>query len=109
VPVLAEQAIKGASLIEDSQVLVAAFSSLRIGKLRVTGSSATGTNPIGHAVGGQGIIIPTDVAFPGGGTDESIFSVGAQSTIAPAICGNTAFIGAKLAYKSALTLGMLLR
>jgi len=109
VPVLAEQAIKGASLIEDSQVLVATFSSLGIGKLRVTGSSATGTDPIGHAVGGQGIIIPTDVAFPGGGTDKSIFPVGAQSTIAPAICGNTAFIGAKLAYKSSLTLGRLLR
>ena len=109
VPVLAEQAIKGTSLIEDSQVLVAMFSSLGIGKPRVTGSSATRTDPIGYAVGGQGIVIPADVAFPGGGTDKSIFSVGAQSTVAPAICGNTAFIGAKLAFKSSLTLGRLLR
>ncbi len=108
-PVLAKQAIKGASLIEDSQVLVAMFSSLGIGKPRVTSSSATRTDPIGYAVGGQGVIIPTDVAFPGGGTHKSIFSVDAQSTIAPAICGNTAFIGAKLAFKSSLTLGRLLR
>jgi len=109
VPVLAEQAIKGTSLIEDSQVLVAVFSSMGIGKLRVTGSSATRTDPIGYAVGGQGIVIPADIAFPGGGTDKSIFSVGAQSTVAPAICGNTAFIDAKLTYKPSLTFGRLLR
>jgi len=109
VPVLAKQAIKRAGLIEDSQVLVAMFSSLGIGKLRVASSSAARTDPIGYAVGGQGIVVPTDVAFAGGGTDKSVPCVGAQSTIAPAICGNTAFIGAKLAYKSSLTLGRLLR
>ena len=108
VPVLAEQAIKGASLIEDCQVLVAMFSSLGIGKPRVTSSSTTRTHPVGYAVGGQGIVVPTDVAFPGGGTDKSIFRVGTQSTVAPAICGNTAFIGAKLAFKSSLKPGRLL-
>ncbi len=108
-PVLAEQAVKGAGLIEDSQVLVAIFGSLRIGKPRVTSSRSARTNPIGYAVGRQGIIVPTDIAFSYGGTDKSVFSVGAQSTIAPAVCGNTAFIGAKLTYKSSLTLGRLLR
>ena len=85
------------------------FGPLGIGKLGVTSSSATRTNPIGYAVGGQGIVIPADIALTGGGADESIFSVGAQSAVAPAICGNTAFIGAKLAFKSFLALGRLLR
>ena len=85
------------------------FSSLGIGKLGITSSRSARTHPVGYAVGRQGIVVPTDVAFPGGGTDKSIFRVGAQSAIALAICGNTAFIGAKLAFKSSLALGRLLR
>ena len=108
VPVLTEQAIKGASLIEDSQVFVAVFGSLRIGKLGIPGSSSTGTDPIRYAVGGQGIIIPTDIAFAGGRTDKPVPSVNAESAIAHTIWRDTASINAKLAFKTCLTLGRLL-
>jgi len=103
VPVLAEQTIKGASLIEDGQVLIAIFGSWRTGKLRVASPGSTRANPIGYTVGGQGIIIPADVAFPGSGTDKSIFSVGAQPAVAPAIWGDTACIGTKLTFDSPLS------
>ena len=95
-PVLTEQAIKGASLIEDGQVLIAIFSSSRIGKLGVTSPGATGTDPISYAVGGQGIIVPADISLLSRGTDQSIFPVGTQSAIAPAIWGDTALISTKL-------------
>ncbi len=91
-PVLTEQALEGAGLIEDSQVPVAIFRSLRIGKPGVTGPGATRTNPIGYTVGGQGIIVPADIALASGGTDKSIFSGGAQPAIAPAIWRDTTFI-----------------
>jgi hypothetical protein len=63
VPVLAEEAVKGTGLIEDSQVLVAIFSAFVIGKAGVTSSCSPGTYPIGYAVSGQGIVIPADIAF----------------------------------------------
>jgi len=84
-PVLAEQAIKGAGLIEDGQVLIAILSFPGIGKLGVTSPGSAGTDPISYAVGGQGIIIPADITFAGRGTDKSISPVDAQSAIAPAI------------------------
>jgi len=76
VPVLAEQAIKGAGLIKDSQVLISTLSSSGIGKLRVTSPGSTGTDPISYAVGGQSIIVPTDIAFAGVGTFKPILCVG---------------------------------
>jgi len=108
-PVLAEQAIKGAGLIKDSQVLIAIFSSLRIGKLRVTSPGSTGTDPISYAVGGQGIVIPADIAFFSSGTRKFISLIGAKPAIAPAIWGNTALVGTKLAFESPFAAGRPLR
>jgi len=51
-PVLTKKTVKGAGLIEDSQVLIAIFSSFRMGKLRVTSFSAAGTDPISYTVSG---------------------------------------------------------
>ena len=81
-PVLAEQAIKGASLIENGQIFVAILSSLSVGKLGITSPGSTGADPISHAVSRQSIIIPTDVAFVGGSPRQPIFPVDAQSAIA---------------------------
>jgi len=77
VPVLAEKAIKGTGLIEDSQILVTILSALGVGKLRVTNPGPAGTDPISHTVGRQGIIIPTDIALARRGTSKPAFPVGA--------------------------------
>jgi len=82
VPVLAEQAIKGAGLIEYSQVLITIFSSPRIGELRVASPGSTGTDPVSYAVGRQSIIVPADIAPLSSSTHQSIFPVDAQSAIA---------------------------
>jgi hypothetical protein len=96
VPVLAEQAIKRASLIEDSQVLIAVFSSSRIGEPRITSPGSTRTDPVSYAVGGQGIVIPADIAFHSRGTDKFISFVEAQSAIAPFPKCHTTLINAKM-------------
>ncbi len=94
-PVLTEQAIKGASLIENSQVLVAIFSSLSIGKLGIASASSTRTDPISYTVGGQGIMVPTEVALGSSGTYKLIYFIDAQPAVASTTCRNTALIGTK--------------
>ena len=51
VPVLAEKAIESASLVEDSQIVVAQFRPLGVGELRIAGSARAGADPVGQAVG----------------------------------------------------------
>ena len=96
-PVLAEETIKGASLIEDSQVFVAILSPFRIGKPGIASASSTRTDPISYTVGGQGIIVPTDVTLGGSGTYKFILPVDAQSTVASTICRNAALVGTNTA------------
>jgi hypothetical protein len=76
-PVLAEQTVKGAGLIKDSQVLIAILSATRIGESGVTSSGTTGTHPVSDTVSGQGIIIPADISFASGGADKPTCLVGA--------------------------------
>jgi len=99
-PVLAKEAIKGAGLIENSQVLEAIFRPLTVGKFWITSPGAAGTNPISHAVGGQGIVIPADVAPLRGSTHQSIFSVEAKPTVAPTSWWNVALVDTKLTFDS---------
>ncbi len=62
VPVLAEQAIKGAGLIKDSKIFIAIFSFLAIGKIRISNPCSCRTNPTSYTVSRQRIIIPTDIS-----------------------------------------------
>ena len=62
-PVLTEQTVEGASLIEHRQVLVTIFRSRGIGKIRVITSAASGTDPGGDAIGGKRIIIPVQISL----------------------------------------------
>ncbi|MBA7698066.1 hypothetical protein ES703_106740 [subsurface metagenome] len=51
-PVLAEKAIEGAGLVENSQVFVAIFRSLGVGEAGIASPGATRTDPIGNTVSG---------------------------------------------------------
>jgi hypothetical protein len=75
VPILAEEAIEGTGLVKNCQVLVAIFRSLSIGKIRITHPCSPGADPIGDAVGGQGVIIPANVPLIGTGPDESTIPI----------------------------------
>jgi len=109
VPVLTEKAVEGAALIEDGQILVAAFGSWRIGKLRIAVPGAAGTDPVGHAVGGQGIIIPADIAFYSSGPDKSVLPVESQPAVPPATIRNTALVYTEVAFQPILVPGRPLR
>ena len=99
-PVLAEQAVKGAGLIKDGQVLIAIFSSTGIGEPGVTSPGATGTHPVSDTIGGQGIIIPADISPANCDADKLICLVGAQPTVTPLIHGDAAFIDTEPAFGS---------
>jgi len=80
-PVLTEQTVEGASLIEHRQVLVTIFRSRGIGKIWVTTSAASGTDPVGDAIGGEGIIIPVQVSLFRTAADDVATLFPAHSTI----------------------------
>jgi len=105
VPILAEEAIEGTGLVENSQVFVAVLGSLSISKMGVAGPRPPGADPIGDAVGGQGIIIPADISLLGAGSDESALPILAQSAVAFPTLTNKALIDAKVALLSPFIFG----
>jgi hypothetical protein len=90
-PVLTEQAVEGASLIKNCQVLVTIFRSRKIGKIRVTTSAASGTDPVGNTIGGEGIIIPIQISlFRTAAYDASTFVSSDSAVSNPALLDLTA-------------------
>jgi hypothetical protein len=90
-PVLTEQAIEGASLIKNCQVLVTIFRSRRIGKIRITTSAASGTDPVGNTIGGEGIKIPIQISlFRTAAYDASTFVSSDSAVSNPALLDLTA-------------------
>jgi hypothetical protein len=81
-PVLTKQAIKGTGLVENSQIFITILRTVRVGKLGIASSRATGADPICHAIGGQRVIIPTNVGIVRRGDLELVCLVKAQPTIA---------------------------
>jgi hypothetical protein len=81
-PVLAEKAVEGATMIEDGQVFVAIFRPRAVGKFRISDPGASWTYPIGNAVGGKRVIVPAQVTNAWRYTDESVFSVSSQTAVA---------------------------
>jgi hypothetical protein len=92
VPVLAEQTIEGAGLVEHGQVLIAVFWAVAVSKFWIARPSPTGTDPIRHTIGGQAVVIPTDVGSIRRGTLEPIRFIETKSTKASALWGQAAFI-----------------
>jgi hypothetical protein len=62
-PVLAEQAVECASMIENSQVFITIFRAPGIRKFRESSARAARTDPIGHTIRGQRVIVPGKVAL----------------------------------------------
>ena len=60
VPVLAEQAVERAGFVEHGQVRVSVLGPLCVGEIRISGRARGRADPIGHAVGRQGVVVPLD-------------------------------------------------
>ena len=84
-PVLAIEAVEIAGVIEDRQVGAAPLGAGLAGVLGVAGAGTPGAEPVGHAVGGQGIVVETK-AGPGRGSplQPAMFHpTGAAEAMAP--------------------------
>jgi hypothetical protein len=57
-PILAEETIETAADIEDCKILVAILGTRLFGKPGITCPGPPWTDPIGHAIGGQRIVVP---------------------------------------------------
>ena len=97
VPVLTEEAIEGAGLIEDGQVLISIFRPLPVGESGIAGPRSPGADPVGNAIGGQGVVVPADIPHPGAGPGDPAPPVCAQPAVASLARADDAFIDAKTA------------
>lgn len=84
-------------MVEDRHVEETAFRSLSPGVLRVTASGSTRADPVCHAVGGKGILVPGDPALFGPATLETAGASPANSAIPYSALGNHAAMHAYLA------------
>jgi len=100
VPVLTEETIEGACLIKNGQVLIAVFRPIPIGEPGITYPRSSRTNPIGDAIGGQRVVVPTYVPLFRASPDKSALPVNAKPAVAFPTLGNKALINAKIALLS---------
>jgi len=96
VPVLAEQAIERAGLVEHSQVLIAKLRPLAVTELGIASPTAPGTDPVSNTVGGQGVVIPANITFISTGSSQIAVLVIAKPTIAPIPRSHMTFVEAEL-------------
>ena len=61
-PVLAEQAVESAAVVKDSQIAVPILRTVDVRILGIPRSGAARADPVGDAVGGEGIMIPGTIA-----------------------------------------------
>jgi len=80
-PVLAEETIKGTPMIEDCEILESKFWAPDMGELRITRSHSSGTNPVGHTVRGQTVMVPADTSLAFGCSLEASVFVNPQAAI----------------------------
>jgi hypothetical protein len=64
-PVLAEETVKGTSVIKNCKVFKPIFWTRMIGKPGVSNTGPPWTDPIRYTIGWQPIIIPTHISLSG--------------------------------------------
>jgi hypothetical protein len=80
-PVLAKQTVKRATLEKNRQVLEADFRTPAMGISGKAASCSARANPVGHAIGRQGIMIPGQFAAGGSNPHQMTILVAAQATV----------------------------
>ena len=62
-PVLTIEAIESTRLVEDSEIRISEFRFFGIREIGIPNFAAGRTDPTGHTVGGQRVVIPGDVTL----------------------------------------------
>jgi len=99
-PVLAEKAVKGTSVIENGKILKTILWTWTVRKSWISSTRSPRADPIGYTIGGQSIIIPTDISLPRGDTAKGPVYLSPQATIAPASLWNLTPIDTDLTWNA---------
>jgi hypothetical protein len=108
-PVLTEQAVKGAPVIEDGKVFETNFRTETVSIRGIPRSCSARADPIGHTISRKPIIIPTDIAFFDGNALEHPFLTGPQAAITPSSFWDLTTIETNLTVQSKLFTGRPIR
>jgi hypothetical protein len=95
-PVLTEEAVKRAPMIEDGKVFITKFRTGAVCVIRIPRPYSTRADPISHTVGRKPIVIPTDIALSDRNAPELPFFLGPQTAITPAPLRDLATINTNL-------------
>jgi len=82
-PVLTEQTVKRAAVIEDGKVFKTKFRARTVSIGGIPRSCSARADPISHTIGRKPVVIPTDIAFSDGNALELPFPMGPQAAITP--------------------------
>jgi len=63
VPILAEEAVEGAGMEEDSKILKPSLRTRTMGVLRISHARSSRTYPVGYAISGERIVVPGKLSF----------------------------------------------
>jgi len=99
-PVLTIEAVETAAFIENREIPVPVLRSLPMGKTGITCTRSPGTNPVGHAIGRQGIVVPGYFSPAWRNTDDLALLIGPEATIAFLSLRNGTHICADRAYQT---------
>jgi hypothetical protein len=80
-PVLAEETIEGTSMIEDREVFESVFWALEMRELGVARSYSPWTDPVGHTVRGQTVMVPADTSLVFGCSLKTSILVNPQAAV----------------------------
>jgi len=93
-PVLAEKAVEGAGMDENSQVCISFFRAGSIGIVRIAGISSGRTDPVSHAVCGKGVVVEREIPILFFPISEPAVEVLADSAVTAASIRDLALVDA---------------
>ena len=108
-PILAIEAMKGAGMGKNSEVLVPIFRTIVVCEDRITASGSSRADPVTYTIGGQGVVVPRQFPSDGRNALKPAMDVFSQSAVPPPPNPNLTSIHAKLAENACFATGRFLR
>jgi hypothetical protein len=103
------EAMKGAGMGKDSEVLVPVFRAILVGVDRIPTSGSAWADPIPHTIGGQRVVVPGQFPPDGGNALQPAMGIFSQSAVPPCPISNLTAIHTKLTENALFAPGRLLR
>jgi hypothetical protein len=108
-PILAIEAMKGACMGKNSEVLVSIFGTIVVCKVRITASGSSRADPIPYTIGGQRVVVPRQFPSVRRNALQPAMDVFSQSAVPPFPNPNLTAIHTKVTEYAFFAPGCLLR